>query len=51
MKQNDFYEVNGCTEFIPVTINETYAGGVDVTVNSITHTFRMAVKQVYQFPK
>ncbi|MGQ7339404.1 DUF1642 domain-containing protein [Streptococcus suis] len=51
MKQNDFYEVNGCTEFIPVTINETYADGVDVTVNSITHTFRMAVKQVYQFPK
>ncbi|HEM5071640.1 TPA: DUF1642 domain-containing protein [Streptococcus suis] len=51
MKQNDFYEVNGCTEFIPVTINETYADGVDVTVHSTTHTFRMAVKQVYQFQK
>lgn len=51
MKQNDFYEVNGCTEFIPVTINETYADGVDVTVHSATHHFRMTVKQVYQFPK
>ncbi|HEP1824689.1 TPA: DUF1642 domain-containing protein [Streptococcus suis] len=51
MKQNDFYEVNGCTEFIPVTINETYADGVDVTVHSTTHSFRMAVKQVYQFLK
>ncbi|HEL1602074.1 TPA: DUF1642 domain-containing protein [Streptococcus suis] len=51
MKQNDFYEVNGCTEFIPVTINETFADGVDVTVHSTTHSFRMAVKQVYQFLK
>ena len=51
MKQNDFYEVNGCTEFIPVTINETYADGVDVIVHSTTHPFRMAVKQVYQLPK
>ncbi|HEL2713454.1 TPA: hypothetical protein T7O95_000993 [Streptococcus suis] len=51
MKQNDFYEVNGCTEFIPVTINETYNDGVDVTVHSTTHTFRMVVKQVYRFPK
>ncbi|HEM5098216.1 TPA: DUF1642 domain-containing protein [Streptococcus suis] len=51
MKRNDFYEVNGCTDFIPVTINEAFADGVDVTVNSITHTFRMAVKQVYQFQK
>ncbi|MEG3316197.1 DUF1642 domain-containing protein [Streptococcus suis] len=51
MKQNDFYEVNGCTEFIPVTINETYADGVDVTVHSTTHSFRMAVKEVYQFLK
>ncbi|MGT2682973.1 DUF1642 domain-containing protein [Streptococcus porci] len=51
MKQNDFYEVNGCTEFIPVTINETYTDGVEVIVHSTTHPFRMAVKQVYQFPK
>ncbi|HFI0398396.1 TPA: DUF1642 domain-containing protein [Streptococcus suis] len=51
MKQNDFYEVNGCTEFIPVTVNETYTDGVDVTVHSTTHPFRITVKQVYQFLK
>ncbi|HEM5312186.1 TPA: DUF1642 domain-containing protein [Streptococcus suis] len=51
MKQNDFYEVNGCMEFIPVTINETYSDGVDVIVHSTTHPFRMMVKQVYRFPK
>ncbi|HEM5087634.1 TPA: DUF1642 domain-containing protein [Streptococcus suis] len=51
MKQNDFYEVNGCTEFIPVTINETFADGVGVTVHSATHPFRMMVKQVYRFLK
>ncbi|HGO8537575.1 DUF1642 domain-containing protein [Streptococcus suis] len=51
MKQNDFYEVNGCTEFIPVTINETYNSVVDVTVHGPIHPFRMTVKQVYQFQK
>ncbi|HEM5175157.1 TPA: DUF1642 domain-containing protein [Streptococcus suis] len=51
MKQNDFYEVNGCTEFIPVTINETYIDGADVTVHSTPHPFRMTVKQVYHFLK
>ncbi|HFI0645802.1 TPA: DUF1642 domain-containing protein [Streptococcus suis] len=51
MKQNDFYEVNGCTDFIPVTINETFANGVDVTVHSTTHPFRTTVKQVYRFLK
>ncbi|HEL1619437.1 TPA: DUF1642 domain-containing protein [Streptococcus suis] len=51
MKQNDFYEVNGCTEFIPITINEEYADGVGVTVHSTTHPFKMTVKQVYQFQK
>ncbi|HEM6582858.1 DUF1642 domain-containing protein [Streptococcus suis] len=43
--------MNGCTEFIPVTINETFADGVGVTVHSTTHPFRMMVKQVYRFPK
>ncbi|MFX3842302.1 DUF1642 domain-containing protein [Streptococcus suis] len=51
MKQQDFYEVNGCTEFIPVTVNETYTDGVDVTVRSTTHPFRITVKQVHQFLK
>ncbi|MEG3265759.1 DUF1642 domain-containing protein [Streptococcus suis] len=51
MKQNDFYEVNGCTEFIPVTINETYTNGVDVTVHGPIRPFRTTVEQVYQFQK
>ncbi|MGQ7383377.1 DUF1642 domain-containing protein [Streptococcus suis] len=51
MKRNDFYEVNGCTDFIPVTINKAFADGVGVTVHSTTHPFIMAVKQVYQFLK
>ncbi|NQL53847.1 DUF1642 domain-containing protein, partial [Streptococcus suis] len=51
MKQNDFYEVNGCTEFIPVTINERYNDGVDVTIHGPIRPFRTTVKQVYQFQK
>lgn len=51
MKQNDFYEVNGCTEFIPVTINETYTDRVDVTVHGPIRPFRTTVEQVYQFQK
>ncbi|HEM3661911.1 TPA: hypothetical protein U1C79_001858, partial [Streptococcus suis] len=51
MKRNDFYEVNGCTDFIPVTINKAFADGVGVTVHSTTHPFIIAVKQVYQFLK
>ncbi|CYX63331.1 DUF1642 domain-containing protein [Streptococcus suis] len=51
MKQNDFYEVNGCTEFIPVTINERYNDGVDVTIHGPIRPFRTTVEQVYQFQK
>ncbi|HEM2826363.1 TPA: hypothetical protein U0650_001308 [Streptococcus suis] len=51
MKQNDFYEVNGCTEFIPVTINERYNDGVVVTIHGPIRPFRTTVKQVYQFQK
>ena len=29
MNKHDCYVVDGCTEFIPVTINERYTGGVD----------------------
>ena len=44
MKQNNFYEVDGCTDFIPVTINETYA-------DSDMQGYRLVVKEVYSFPK
>ena len=51
MKQNDFYEVDGCMDFIPVTINETYADSVDVTIHGPIRPFRTTVEQVYQFQK
>ncbi|HEM6531207.1 TPA: DUF1642 domain-containing protein [Streptococcus suis] len=38
-------------EFIPVTINETFASGVDVTVHGPIRPFRTTVEQVYQFQK
>ena len=51
MKRNDFYEVDGCTDFIPVTINETYADSVGVTVDNYMQGYRLVVKEVYRFPK
>ena len=53
MKQNDFYEVDGCMDFIPVTINETYADGVGVIVSDIMRDYRLLLEleQVYRFPK
>ena len=51
MKQNDFYEVDGCMDFIPVTINETYADGVGVIVSDTMQDYRLLVEQVYRFPK
>ena len=51
MEQNDFYEVDGCMDFIPVTINETYAGRVGVTVDNYMLDYRLVVKEVYRFPK
>ncbi|WP_161941548.1 DUF1642 domain-containing protein [Streptococcus suis] len=43
--------MDGCTEFIPVTINERYSDVVDVTVHGPIRPFRTTVKQVYQFQK
>ena len=51
MKQNDFYEVDGCMDFIPVTINETYADGVGVIVSDTMRDYRLLIEQVYRFPK
>ena len=51
MKQNDFYEVDGCTEFVPVTISEVYDDGVIVTVNNAKRNCMLAVEEVYLFPK
>ena len=41
MKQNEFYEVAGCMDFIPVTINETYADSIAVTVFGYGRKYRM----------
>ncbi|HEL1610771.1 DUF1642 domain-containing protein [Streptococcus suis] len=43
--------MNGCTEFIPVTINERYTNGVDVTVHGPIRPFRTTVERVYRFQK
>ena len=51
MNNNDFYEVNGCRDFIPVTINETYADSVAVTVDNYMQDYGLVVKEVYRFPK
>lgn len=49
MKMNDFYEVDGCTEFVPVTISEVYDDGVIVTVNNAKRNCMLAVEEVYKF--
>ena len=51
MNNNDFYEVDGCRDFIPVTINETYADSVAVTVDNYMQDYGLVVKEVYRFPK
>lgn len=51
MKQNDFYEVNDCMSFIPVTINETHDEGVVVTVSNAKRNCTLVVEEVYMFPK
>lgn len=51
MEQNDFYEVDGCMDFIPVTIDGVYDDGVVVTVNGSVSDFRIGVEEVYRFRK
>ena len=38
-------------DFIPVTINETYADAVGVTVDNYMQGYRLVVKEVYRLPK
>ena len=51
MKQNDFYEVDGCMDFIPITISETYADGFGAIVSDTIQDYRLLVEQVYRFTK
>ena len=51
MKQNDFYEVDGCMDFIPVTIGKVYDDAVGVTVSNAKRNCTLVVEEVYRFPK
>lgn len=51
MNTNDFYEVNGCMDFIPVTIVGKYEDGVIVTPTSDKQNCQLVVKEVYRLPK
>ena len=51
MKTNDFYEVDGCMDFIPVTIDGICNIGVCVTVSDEKRDYKLVVEEVYRFPK
>ena len=51
MEQNDFYEVNGCIDFIPVTIVGKYEDGVIVTVSEDEQNCQLVVEEVYRLLK
>ena len=51
MEHNEFYEVDGCMDFIPVTINETYADSIAVTVDNYMQGYNLVAKNAYRFPK
>ena len=51
MKMNDFYEVDGCIDFIPVTIVGISDDGVFVTVSDDKRDYKLVVKEVYRLPK
>ena len=51
MKMNDFYEVDGCMDFIPVTIVGISEDGVIVTPTNDKRDYKLVVKEVYRFPK
>ena len=50
MKMNDFYEVDGCIDFIPVTIVGISEDGVIVTTND-KQDYKLVVKELYRLPK
>ena len=51
MNINDFYEVEGCMGFIPVTIVGKTEDGVVVTVSDDKQNCQLVVKEVYRFLK
>ena len=51
MKQNNFYEVDGCTAFIPVKNSALTPNGVEVTIVGNAQKERVLVDKVYQMPK
>ena len=51
MEQNDFYEVDGCIDFIPVTIVGKYEYGVIVAPTNDKRDCQLVVEEVYRLPK
>lgn len=51
MEMNDFYEVDGCIDFIPVTIVGISDDGVFVTVSDDKRDYKLVVKEAYRLPK
>ena len=52
MKRNDFYEVDGCTDFIPVKLIEEHKHMTNTLKVELTETgYRTFVPHIYSFPK
>ena len=52
MKQNDFYELDGCTDFIPVKLIEEHKHMTNPLKVELTETgHRTFVPSIYSFPK
>ena len=52
MKQNDFYELDGCTDFIPVKLIEEHKHMTNPLKVELTETgHRTFVPHIYSFPK
>ena len=52
MKQNDFYEVDGCTDFIPVKLIKEHKHITDTLEVELAETgHRSLVSNMYSFPK
>ena len=51
MKTNDFYEVDGCMDFIPVKIVGKSEDGVIVTHTNDKRDCQLVVEEVYRLPK
>ena len=52
MKQNDFYEVNGCTDFIPVKLVKEHKHLMNALELEVAESgFRTFAPAIYKFPK